>query len=450
MESSLPSILSPYRIDPMDSKEPAEALTPAKLDDDKNKKFDFSGVTLRGAMALQKALGINEETFRLIPGHSLQDARAFYLYGVLDEVLKAATAMMRWEIFLQNTEEEQNEDKDLASHITRIVLKAVQDEQHLWSRKLAELLCDLILFESTNSMEHFRLFLICEYLDVYLGLQGDFQEFFACKNLNAAKSIESCLTIVKQCGKSIDLKGVWFLKDSINWNKPLKPGGLFQSSRLRYKLALQKTNPDQKLTLGISYERCYSEPSRSIHANIGGPFIETTLKNINIAFSQVAMSCILVILQVHKLAGVELLGDALLMNKVFESGTDARKIVESNYGKDLEIGDIVFAYGKDLCIVTDKKKSQYGYSSYKVRYLSPPPLPEVPEDWFPARYVHLIVPRRSLREQLFKIFTEQKLPSAAVEKLRQMPENDLLDHMASIALKAFNEGTFEHLFSKEE
>jgi len=434
----------------MDSKVPAEALPPAKVDDDKNKTMDFSGVALRGAMALQKALSINEETFRLIPGHSLQDARAFYLYGVLDEVLKAATAMMRWEGFLQNTEEEQYEDKELASHITRIVQEAVQDEQHLWSRKLAELLCDLILFESTNSMEHFRLFLTCEYLDVYLGLQGDFQEFFACKNLNAGMSIESCLAIVKKCGKSIDLKDVWFLKDSINWGKPLKPGSLFRSSRIRYKLALQKSSSDQKLTLRISYEHGYSVPSRSIHGNIGGPLIETTLKDIDIAFSHVAMSCILVILQVHKLAGVELLGDALLMNKVFESGTDARKIVESIYGKDLEIGDLVFAYGKDLCIVTDKKKSQYGYSSYKVRYLSPAPLPEVPEDWFPARYVHLVVPRKSLREQLLKIFTEQNLPSAAVEQLRQMPENDLLDQMPSIALKAFNEGAFEHLFSKHE
>jgi hypothetical protein len=431
----------------MDSKEPAEAPTPIKQNDSKEMRSFLSGVTLRGAVTLQKALGINDETFRMVSGHALQDSRAFYLYGVLDEVLKAATAMLRWDGFLQNTEENEKEDKELADHITRVVQEAVQDEQHLWSRKLSELLCDLILFDATNSDEHFRLFLSCEHLDAYLGLQRDFQEFFGCKNLNAAMSIDSCLNIVKQCGKSIDLENVWFLNHSIDWNKISKPGRLFRSSRIRYKLALQKSSPDQKLTLRISYEHGYSVPSRSIHANIGGPLVKTTLKDIEIAFSHVAMSCILVILQVHKLTGVELLGDALLMNKVFEAGTDARNIVESIYGKDLEIGDLVFAYGKDLCIVTDKEKSEYGYSSYRVRYLSPAPLPEVPEDWFPARYVHLVVPRKSLREQLLKIFTEQNLPSVAIERLHQMTEKDLLDQMAATALKAFNEGAFDHLFS---
>lgn len=437
----------------MESKVPAETPPPTKLDDDKAKRSFFSGVALRGAVALQKALGINEDTFRMVCGHALQDSRSFYLYGVLDEVLKAGTAMLRWEELLQNPDkrqEEQVDQKEHGGHLIHVIREAVQDEQYLWARKLAELLCDLILFESTNSLEHFRLFLACEHLDAYLGLQRDFQEFFACKNLNAGTSITSLLDIVKQCAKSIDLKNVWFLNDSLDWGKPLKPGSLFRSSRLRYKLALKKSNPDQKLTLGMSYEHGYSVPSRSIHANIGGPRVEITLKEIDRAFSHVAMSCILVILQAHKVAGIGLSGDAMVMNKIFESGTDAKKIVESIYCKELEVGDLVFAYGKDLCIVTDKKKSEYGYSSYKVRYLSQAPLPEVPEDWFPARYVHLVGSRKDLREQLLKVFKEQNFPPAAIEKLRQMPDKDLLDQMASTALKAFNEGAFDHLFSVQE
>lgn len=100
----------------MESKESAESPAPAKQDFDKEKRSFLSGVTLRGAVTLQKALGINEEIFRMVSGHALQDSRAFYLYGVLDEVLKAATAMLRWDGFLQNTEEKEKADKELADH----------------------------------------------------------------------------------------------------------------------------------------------------------------------------------------------------------------------------------------------------------------------------------------------------------------------------------------------
>ncbi|MEI8015295.1 MAG: hypothetical protein WCH20_10720 [Nitrospira sp.] len=410
----------------------------------------FIGVALRGAVTLQKALGLNEDTYQGVAGHSLHDSRAYYLYGVLDEVLKAATAMLRWQQLLKNPEKEglkEIQGKENGNHLIRIVDEAVQDEQDLWSRKLAELLCNLILFESTNSQEYFRLFLTCEHLDAYLGLQRDFHDFFNCQNFNARESIQSLVSTTKQCTKSIPLKKAWFLNDAINWEKPIKPGGLFCSIRQRYKLALKKADPDQILALGISYEHGYSVPSRSIHANIGGPPMKIDRKAIEISFSHVVLFCALVMLQAYKVAGVTVTGDAEFVDKIFKSGTDARKILNSVYGKELEVGDIVFAYGKDLCIVVDKRRSEYGYNSYKVKYLSPPLIPEVPEDWFPARYVHLVWPKKLVREQMVDMLERHHFPADAVEKVRSMPDKDLLDQLVSTALAAYKDGVFDQMFA---
>lgn len=408
----------------------------------------FIGIAMRGAVALQKALPINEETYLGIEGSGYHEARAYYLYGVLDEVLKSATAMLRWHEFLKDPDkaaEQAIKEKEHGAHVVRVTEEALSDEQHLWARKLTELLCDLLLFESTNTQEFYRIFLACEHLDAYLGLQRDFQEFFGCTNLNAQESIQYFIAEVKQLSRAIDLTAVWFLKNSINLDKPLGPGRLFCSTRARFKSALLKADADQKITLGVSYETAYSTPSRSIHANIGGPPMEISRKSIEATFSHIILLCTQIILQAHKLSGIPLIGDSQFVQKMIAESNGTAALVSLS-GKELDEGDIVFAYGKDLCIVTDKNKSPYGYTSYKVKHLTTPPLPEVPEDWYPARYVHLLCPQRQVREHLITIFKSQ-FPDAA-EKIQNMPQQELLGCLENAALEMFKEGIFDRLFVK--
>jgi len=213
-------------------------------------------------------------------------------------------------------------------------------------------------------------------------------------------------------------------------------------------MALQQADANQKIALGVSYEKAYAIPSRSIHANIGGPSIDTDRIAIQTSLAHVVLLCIEIILQAHKLAGVPLTGEGEFGERMVTAGSGATKALKPVPGKELEAGDIVFAYGKDLCIVLDRCKSQYGYTSYKVKYLTKPPLPEVPEDWFPARYVHLVSPRKQAREHVMEIFERHQLPPEAVEKLRAMPDKDFIDYMAKTALAVFEEGGFDHLFKK--
>ncbi len=409
----------------------------------------FVGIVIRAAVTLQKALPINEETFLGVSGSSYHDSRTYYLYGVLDEVLKLATAMLRWEGFLSDSDKSELEaiqQKEHGPHMMRVTREGLMDEQHLWLRKLVELLSDLLLFESTNTQEHYRLFLTCELLDAYLGLQRDFMEFFSCQNLNAQESIKLFRSTVEECGKSVDLKKVWFLNHSTNWDKPLKAGNQFCSTRARYKLALQQADANQKITLGVSYENAYATPSRSIHANIGGPSLEISQSTARALSSHVILLCTQIILQAHKLADVPLTGDAEFVNNLIKTQADATEALNSITSKELDVGDIVFAYGEDLCVVTDKSRSEYGYTSYRVKYLTTPLLPEIPEDWYPARYVRLVCPHKKVREELIRIF-ETYLPTH-VEKIRALPDKDLLSLMAQGALQLYKEGIFHRLRKK--
>jgi len=425
---------------------------PQEPDSDNKRGRDlFVGIILRAAFTLQMALPINEERFLGVSGSGFHDSRAYYLYGVLDEVLKLSTAMLRWEGFLSDPDKSEIEEvlkKEHGSHMMRVTREGLMDEQHLWSRKLVELLGDLLLFESTNTQEHYRLFLTCELLNAYLGLQRDFMDFFSCRNLNAEESIKLFCSTVKECSKSVDLKKVWFLNHSTNWDKPLKAGNLFCSTRARYKLALEQADANQKITLGVSYEKAYATPSRFIHANIGGPSLETSRNTSRTISSHVILLCTQIILQAHKLAGVPLTGDAEFVHNLVKTKADATEALNSVSGKELDVGDIVFAYGEDLCIVTEKSKSAYGYTSYRVKYLTTPPLHEVPEDWYPARYVHLVCPHKKIREELIQIF-ETHLPSHA-KKIRTLPDKDLLSLLAQSALQLYKEGVFHRLRMKSK
>ncbi len=120
---------------------------------DPRKKREFLGTwPMRAADTLMRALPIDEATYQGVVGHAHHDARAYLLYGALDEVFKVCTATLRWAEFLDAPEEESKKhdasENEAEQHMHRVVIEAVLDEQHMWIRKLNELLSDLILFQS--------------------------------------------------------------------------------------------------------------------------------------------------------------------------------------------------------------------------------------------------------------------------------------------------------------
>lgn len=375
---------------------------PKSEGDDRRKRQDFFvNAPLRAAVGLQKRLPIHEMSYRHVIGYAHGDARAYFLYGAVDEVIKVSVAGIRWLELLSGEEDKskpEGPEKPEEAHIGRLVFESIIDEQEMWVRKLSEILFDLVLFTSTDEQNFYRLYLVCKQLDAYVGLQADFEEFFACRSANADSSIQLMHEQVEEIRKCIDLGKAWFLADGVDPRR-IAPGRLFRSARQRFMRAQAIAPPDLRLVLGASYEMGYSSPSRSVHPNVGGPTRVFTKAEVERNLSRIGLLGLHIVVLGHQLAGVEPEGETKQLADALKR-SDGPEIFRRVFQRDLEVGDIVFAYGDDLCQIVDTAKSKYGNSSYKVRYLVRPMIEGIEEDWYPARYIRLLYRRRDIKPEM--------------------------------------------------
>ena len=178
---------------------------------------------LKLAHNLKTSLKIDESSYRYIANIGHSDARSFYLYTVISEIMKVATVNIRMLEFLHDSEEEEkfkitkirhsgNTTKDDEELINRTILEGFINEQNLWRRRLSECLIDLICFTKTNEQAYFKLFIAANELSDTLYANRDFLEFFECKTSNFEKSAIDILKIVNDTIAKTDKDKIWFLK----------------------------------------------------------------------------------------------------------------------------------------------------------------------------------------------------------------------------------------------
>lgn len=92
-----------------------------------------------------------------------------------------------------------------------------------------------------------------------------------------------------------------------------------------------------------------------------------------------------------------------LISKIIK-GAFSAEFFEQYTRPSIAIGDFVSVFG-DLCEVVGSAKSKFGYKSFKVRYLSPPPIAEQKEDWFPAINVKKQIDVKDLRDGVLELLS---------------------------------------------
>lgn len=103
-----------------------------------------------------------------------------------------------------------------------------------------------------------------------------------------------------------------------------------------------------------------------------------------------------IIVLAHELAGIAPEGENKSLADALKR-SDGPEVFRRVFQRELEIGDIVFAYGSDLGQIVETARSKHGNTSYKIRYLVRPMLEGIEEDWFPARYIRLLYRRRDIK-----------------------------------------------------
>ncbi len=421
---------------------------PGALPEDHWKREYFVRTPLQVAITLRKALPVSEVSYRHLYVTSHSDPQARFLYEAVDEISKAAIAIYRWKDLL-DAPDDQLEGEGRDENLTRIVLESTIDEQAMWTRKLSEVLVNLICFKEINGQPYYRLFLALAQLDAFLGIYEDWQEFYDCDNENLKVSIRDLRSIIDQESSQLDWSRVWFVDKPITPQTELKAGRLFTSFRYRFRKAMKQATPEEKWLLGVSYERVYSGSSRAIHAVTGSPKPPIDIDAVDVRLGHVGLLAIHAGLRTHELRGIPLGKSAQQFKSIVDEGTTAAQMMQQLKHPSFKPGDLVLAVG-DLALVLEERVSQYGYQSCRVRFLAKPPLPEAPEENFPAAYVQLLFPREQVRPYFEKGLVELPGGGQALELIRSTPDDKLFEAIQKTLIELANQGLLPAMLQQSQ
>jgi len=335
---------------------------------------------LRSADKLKKQLYADDIFFRQTPFAWVgeEDAKKLFFYGVCVEVGKACVEMMQTEGLF----EEVPAEKGAGSNTGRMVHNAIIDRQHALIRKLTELLSLIINFTKTTNDVEYRIFHSAQNLNRFLNQKKSFFDVFSVEKNNTQSSIDDYKDRVEKDIRTNGNQIPWFIDE--NNYKRLKPS-VFKGWMAFYKNAIDISNDEEKTMLGISHER-YSMFSQNVHPTLTSHEYEddedweTVLANLR----YISMLSMHIMGRSYDLLGLkDDEGIKKIMGENFEKSEASQAM--SMFAKSFEVGDIVFAHSNDLAEIVECRTGKFGYTVYKIKYLSNPPLPQYPEDWIEGR-----------------------------------------------------------------
>ncbi len=220
---------------------------------DEEKNLPFS-IPLQISGHLLRNLPIKEESFRFIAGYSHADARSYYLYAVVSEVLSSCMSCMRVAGWIEDSEEETmfgypkmnaGNETISGSRVSHLLHESVIDEFEVRFRKLQEYLCNLICFSEANDQKYFQLFFAAEALSDVKYANQDISEFFGSPVENFKFQFTELLDRCKALVKDLDRNKCWFLNPSIDFDSKLEQN-IMSSFRQRYKKAISIATDGEK------------------------------------------------------------------------------------------------------------------------------------------------------------------------------------------------------------
>lgn len=381
----------------------------------------FIDWAIRGSEALREHVSINEEMFVRIHGQTVGDARAYFIYSALDECQKAGMHLMRLEQLLSG-----DEISPLADRPSRLVVESIIEEERARERRLVELLVNLTMFSGTNKHDYYRHFFMLAELEDLLRANEDMAEFHGARSLNIDASIQRQVTWIVDHQDHLDFKRAWYLHKRA---KPIPPGQtdrrkllsdhvLFSSMRSRIKLAIPLMTPSEKLCTGVSYADAYSAPSEAVHFGVNPKPYRLRVGQDRAAATKLGLIVAAILNRVHQLLGRPAVAVIEQLARVLNRSDleNGKTLIERLTDRGLDVGDFVLANG-DLAEVLEVRSSKYGNFSYHVLYLAERPLPDVGEDWFPARAVARFFTRAQAAEELNSLWATRNLPPSDLERM---------------------------------
>lgn len=363
-----------------------------------------------------------------------EDSKKLLLYGYARQVMKTSLILLENEEHILEIPKKESIDT-----LGRIIIEGIIDTQHIVLRKHIETLVNLINFSNFDKGEAYRIFLNAENLEHFLGRQSDFGAFYESRSGNIDSSIKTYSDRIHKDLKILGIPNTWFLKKG--WDSRKSPP-IFESMRKRFMEALPYATDDEKIVLGLSYDEFFGDFSASAHASAGSPITErrqkfNTIKR-NISFISLLGQHI--ISRENRLMNFDDPNDQI-QRMAKEGSSDAPKLMQ-RFKRVFHPGDLVLAMG-DLCEIMECKQSKYGYTSCRIKFLTRSPLPETPDDWLPAAFVAMVLPKSKVRQFLFKNKDNPETPKELKEVfvlMEKETDDKLMEHAKGATIKLYQEG----------
>ena len=398
----------------------SEAVEPdEEKRDDPEVSLVMAAKLSKAANELKEELSINEASFRILAPQAHSKARDYFVFEALDEVQKAVV-----EIF-QTQELVGGETPEPDDALTRIVAESAGDGIALCQRKLMETLADLIGFAATPEDAYFRDCLLHAQLAQQLAAQHDLLHFYGAKSLNLAHQIDGLTTEIEALEvNDLDPSKAWY-----RWRlapfelSKLAPGRVSASFSRRFELALTLATDAERASLGFTYAQGFGRTSANIHAHPGGLELGADMPSVNSDIKATIVIALSVLTRCQETVGIVPSGVNAWFSDLVANNEGPSLIQQEQLRGSAAVGDIVMAYDR-LAQVLEIAEGSTGYRSYRVRYLSQPPLPEIPEDWHIAQHVKVVLDPERTRAMVEGQGSAD--PGRGTEKLLALSEHELM------------------------
>jgi hypothetical protein len=190
--------------------------------------------------------------------------------------------------------------------------------------------------------------------------------------------------------------------------------------RVRMKRALPLMHDGEKLCVGLTYGASYGEASDKLHFSADAKAYRMRDGVERGAMAQLGLLSLCVLDRCHELLGRPDTPVVGQLARVNAQNDEPARLVALWSHRGFDVGDFVLAHG-DLTEIHEVRESPDGNRSYRVRYLAERPMPEVDEDWFPARYVQRLYTRAMMVEKMRESLPNHGISPEVIDRLSQSP-----------------------------
>ncbi len=427
---------------------------PTQLKDqsEEEKNAPFSTI-LQISGHLLRNLPIKDDSVRFIASYAYADAKSYYLYAVVSEVLSSCMSCMRVASWVEDSEEEilfgypkMNPGNETISggRISHLLHESIIDEFEVRFRKLQEFLCNLVCFSETNEQEYYQLFFAAEGLTDIKYANQDITEFFGNPIENFTNQSKDLLSKCNALVNKLDKNKCWFLRPGATFD--LKDQSIISSYRQRYKKALSIATDGEKIVLGPTYKVGYGGSSKSAHALIDEHFKDYSFEDVKHVIHKIPVICLNILQRAFQLANIECPKNFKGILECAASGEGATIGIENVTRRKLDVGDLVTTDLSDVAEILEVNISKYGYKSYRVRYLINPKIKEISEEWLPPRYIGPCLLKKKGIRNLFVQKVSPIIGDKTIDWIQKQSEDALYTHAKTVVIKMAKEGHLKLVF----